>query len=163
MSASIASHLSLLPIWDKQTYHLFLSIREKNEPDTGPILNLLRERGKTVIVSKTHFKERRMSHYILAEDTALRIGGAGIPEPIDARPISERLIEVVFVPALAFDRSGHRIGYGYGFYDRFLSSCPPHTLKVGISFTEPQSRIDGLLPTDVPMDFAATPQGGFTF
>jgi 5-formyltetrahydrofolate cyclo-ligase len=64
---------------------------------------------------------------------------------------------VVFVPLLAFDKKGHRVGYGKGFYDRFLSDCKPETIKIGLSFFEAEESISAILPSDIRLDFCVTP------
>ena len=76
-------------------------------------------------------------------------------------PISK--IEVVFIPLLTFDKTGQRVGYGKGFYDQFLAQCKPSTLKVGLSFFEPEIYIEDLLPTDIPLDYCITPNQTYHF
>jgi 5-formyltetrahydrofolate cyclo-ligase len=55
---------------------------------------------------------------------------------------------VVFVPLLAFDKKGNRVGYGKGFYDAFLSKCKPETIKIGLSFFEAEETIDDVFEND---------------
>ena len=70
---------------------------------------------------------------------------------------------MVFVPLLVFDQQGHRVGYGMGYYDRFLVQCSETTLKVGLSFFDPVSKIEDIKTHDIALDFALTPEGIFTF
>ena len=76
-------------------------------------------------------------------------------------PVSK--IEVVFVPLLAYDQNGNRVGYGKGFYDKFLSKCNPETIKIGLSFFEPEETIEDISVTDIKLDFCITPNGIISF
>ena len=70
---------------------------------------------------------------------------------------------MVFVPLLAFDQKGHRVGYGKGFYDRFLKQCQNNTLKIGLSFFEPLDSLLKAQPHDINLDAVVTPQGSYWF
>src|SRR5690554_4872123 len=123
MSLSIANQTLRLPIWEKSYYHIFLSIPEKKVVDTSSILHILQGRDKSVVVSKSDFATHEMQHFLLQENTVLKISDYGIPEPVSGLEVSPEMLDVVFVPLLAYDLRGHRIGYGKGFYDRFLKKC----------------------------------------
>ena len=131
-SLEIANKLLQLPIWDLEYYHLFLSITEKKEIDTEFILHILQGKDKNVILSKSDFKTRKLNNFLLTDSTVIRKNEWNIPEPVDGIEISSEKIDVVFVPLLAFDLNGHRLGYGKGFYDIFLASCKPNVIKVGV-------------------------------
>lgn len=137
-SLEIANNLLKLPIWNKKVYHIFLPIKSKNEVNTEFILPVLKGKDKQIVISKTNFETLEMTHFLLEENTKLIKNKYGIPEPENAKEIELEKIEVVFVPLLAFDKAGNRIGYGKGFYDRFLEKCNPHCLKIGLSFFEPE-------------------------
>ena len=80
--------------------------------------------GKRVAVPKCYGDEMR---FIFMEDLSLvEKGYAGIPEPIADGPVADDETALVLMPGLAFDREGHRIGYGGGFYDKFLAAEPSH-------------------------------------
>jgi 5-formyltetrahydrofolate cyclo-ligase len=66
------------------------------------------------------------------------------------------MIDVVFVPLLAYDKLGNRVGYGKGFYDKFLNQCKPDVLKIGLSFFEPEELIEDVFENDVKLDFCVT-------
>ena len=82
---------------------------------------------------------------------------------IDGIKIPTSKIEVVFVPLLAFDKKGNRVGYGKGFYDRFLSECNPETIKIGLSFFEPEELIEDVFENDVKLDYCVTPDEVYQF
>ena len=77
----------------------------------------------------------------------------GIPEPIEGESAATEDIDVVLIPLIVFDENGHRIGYGKGYYDRFLESCRPDTLKVGLSILPPIKEIPEVEAHDIPMDY----------
>ena len=80
----------------------------------------------------------------------------GIPVPQESVRVTATKIQVVFVPLLAYDKSGHRLGFGKGFYDRFLASLEQPVLKLGLSFFAPEERIP-VEPHDIPLDYCITP------
>ena len=121
-SLAIANRLLELDIWDKTYFHLFLSIEEHKEIQTEYILQILTGKDKEVIISKSDFESCSMEHYLLTDNTRLKKNEYGIPEPADGIQVPDNKIDVVFVPLLAFDATGHRTGYGKGFYNRFLFS-----------------------------------------
>ncbi|MDP5026727.1 MAG: 5-formyltetrahydrofolate cyclo-ligase, partial [Flavobacterium sp.] len=85
------------------------------------------------------------------------------PEPIDGLEVPDAKIDVVFVPLLAYDKQGNRVGYGKGFYDNFLNKCKPETIKIGLSFFPPEEKIDDVSESDVKLDFCVTPDAIFSF
>ncbi len=162
-SLDIANQSLRLPIWDKTNYHLFLSIVKKKEINTQYILQILAGKDKNVILSKSNFKENTLSHFLLTDNTLIKENAYGIPEPVDGIQISEDQIQVVFIPLLAFDEKGNRIGYGKGFYDKFLSRCPDNTIKIGLSFFDPEKNIANVSELDVPLDYCITPKEIYKF
>lgn len=162
MSLQIANQALKLPIWDKTNYHIFLSITSKKEVNTEYILHILQGKDKSIVVSKADFSTGEMKHFLLQENTVLKNTIYGIPEPVSGIEISPEIIEVVFVPLLAYGQNGHRIGYGKGFYDRFLEKCKSNTIFVGLSFYQPESEIS-FEENDVPLDFCITPESIIDF
>ena len=70
---------------------------------------------------------------------------------------------MVFVPLVAFDELGNRVGYGKGFYDEFLKNCSKDTIKIGLSFFEAEAVISDIELHDVPLDFCVTPGKIYNF
>ena len=94
------------------------------EVRTVPILAQALADGKQVAVPKVYGDD--MKFIVLTDLTQVSRGYAGIPEPIADEPVAEDETALVLMPGLAFDPQGHRIGYGGGFYDKFLSREPNH-------------------------------------
>lgn len=162
-SLAIANQLLQLPIWEHSFYHIFLSITEHKEINTDYILNILAGKDKNSVVSKSDFKSMKMTNYLLLDSTVIKKNTWNIPEPVDGIEIDAKKIEVVFVPLLAFDKLGHRVGYGKGFYDKFLSECPSQTLKIGLSFFEAEEKIEDVFTTDIALDYCVTPNKIYSF
>ena len=94
------------------------------EVRTVPMLEQALRDGKRVAIPKCYGDEMR---FIFMEDLSkVEKGYAGIPEPIEDAPIADDETALVLMPGLAFDPQGHRIGYGGGFYDKFLAKEPNH-------------------------------------
>ena len=161
-SLSIANNCLRLPVWDHQFYHLFLSISNKSEVDTGFLLTVLQGKDKHVVVPKIT-GPGELTHYLLTEDTRLKENSWGVPEPVSGRAIDPLKLDVVFLPLLAFDELGHRVGYGGGYYDRFLAKCRGDAIKIGLSFFGPEPVIGDLHAGDVRMDFCITPTDVYSF
>ena len=162
-SLAIANKLLALPIWENTYFHIFLPIIEQKEVDTEVILHMLAGKDKEIIVSKSDFESRKMTNFLLTDATKIKINDYNIPEPIDGIEIPTSKIEVVFVPLLGFDKKGNRVGYGKGFYDRFLSECNPETIKIGLSFFDSEELIEDVFENDVKLDYCVTPNTVFSF
>lgn len=119
------------------------------EVRTVPMLEHALKDGKKVAVPKVYGEE--MKFIYLDDLSKVEKGYAGIPEPIADEPVADDKTALVLMPGLAFDREGHRIGYGGGFYDKFLSAEPNHpTLALCYDFQMQQQ-----LETeefDIPVD-----------
>lgn len=163
LSLSIANQLLKVPIWEHVFYHLFLTIEEQKEVNTDYILNILSGKDKNIIISKSDFKTGLMTNFLLTDNTIIKKNNYNIPEPVDGIEIPSNKIEVVFVPLLAFDKKGNRVGYGKGFYDRFLSECNRETIKIGLSFFEAEDSILDILKSDIKLDYCVTPKKVYSF
>lgn len=162
-SLAIANNLIQLPIWDKTYFHVFLPIVEHKEVDTEFILHLLSGKDKEIVISKSDFETRSMTHFLLTDNTKIKKNEFNIPEPVNGLQVQSSNIDVVFVPLLAFDIHGNRVGYGKGFYDKFLSECRKDTIKIGLSFFESVNQIDDVFESDVKLDYCVTPLKTYTF
>lgn len=162
-SLAIANQLLQLPIWEQSYFHIFLPIVEHKEVDTEFILHLLSGKDKEIVVSESDFGTLQMTHYLLTDNTKFRKNEYNIPEPVDGLEVPVKKIDVVFVPLLAFDKLGNRVGYGKGFYDTFLLECKPETIKIGLSFFEAEDLIDDVFEGDVKLDFCVTPNHVYKF
>ena len=78
-------------------------------------------------------------------------------EPINDVSIEAKKIDLVLVPLLCFDEQGSRIGYGKGFYDKFLADCSPNCLKIGLSYFAPIREISDTQNFDIKLDFCVMP------
>jgi len=162
-SLAIANRLLSLDIWDKTYFHLFLTMEEQREVHTDFILHLLAGRDKEVIVSRSDFETHTMIHFLLTDNTKLVKNKFGIPEPVDGIEVPSQKIDVVFVPLLAFDEKGQRVGYGKGFYDRFLNECKEDVITIGLSFFEAENELIEANATDVPLRYCVTPGRVYSF
>lgn len=163
MSLAVANNVLTLPVWEKTYFHIFLPIEAHNEVNTEFILHLLSGKDKEIVISKSDFKTRNMTHFLLTDNTKIKKNEYNIPEPVDGIEVPAKKIEVVFIPLLAYDKLGNRVGYGKGFYDKFLSECQPETIKIGLSFFEPEEQITDVFETDVKLDYCVTPNAVFKF
>ena len=163
LSLTLANQVLKLDIWTFSFYHIFLSIEEQKEVNTDYILNILSGKDKNILISKSDFKTGDMTHFLLTDNTAIKKNKYNIPEPVDGIEILDNKIDVVFIPLLAFDKTGNRIGYGKGFYDRFLANCKAETIKIGLSFFETENEIKDIFEGDIKLDYCVTPEQVYKF
>jgi 5-formyltetrahydrofolate cyclo-ligase len=139
--------------------HTFLPIRKNKEVDTWLIIDRLKKTFPQVKISipRINNQTAALEHYYFEDASQLKTNTWEIPEPVMGIPTQIEKIDAVLVPLLAFDKEGHRLGYGRGFYDKFLSSVRHDCLKIGLSFFEMVEKIEGIDETDIPLDLIITP------
>jgi 5-formyltetrahydrofolate cyclo-ligase len=139
--------------------HIFYPISTKKEINTIHIANWIRKEYPDInlILPKSDLQSHTLKHIIWNEGTPLAVNKWGITEPEQGEEITPSEIDLVLMPLLAFDENGNRVGYGKGFYDRFLTECRGDTLKVGLSHFEPEVAFEQVDPFDIPMDYCVTP------
>ena len=161
-SLDIANQVTAMPLWNAVIFHLFLSIPQKKEVDTEPLLTLLQGKDKSIVCPKIS-GPNQLQHFLLTDQTKIKIHPWGIPEPTGGIAIEPDQIDVVFVPLLGCDHQGNRVGYGGGYYDRFLNQCRKDVLRIGLSFFNPLPEISPVEPSDIPLHYAVTPQKVWAF
>ena len=157
------------PVAEWRVLHLFLPLARRNEPDTWPIIRRVWADFPAVRLAVPVVQADGISlkNYALSPATLLLENRWGIPEPVAnlAAEVLPTAFDAVLVPLLAVDETGQRVGYGGGFYDRFLAQCRPGTLFIGLNVLDeaPHGRIADVLPTDVPLTAYITPGGVWRF
>jgi 5-formyltetrahydrofolate cyclo-ligase len=166
-SGRIIQSLVSLPIFQEKRF-FFIYCHFRSEVETTILVNSCWAHGKTVSVPLSQPEHSRMLAIILTETRHdLAPGYKGIPEPLppweQGRIMSPTSIDVAIIPGAVFDRCGHRLGYGGGFYDRFLSQAAPQATRIGFAFS---CQVVAQLPSlshDVPMDLVITEQEVLTW
>lgn len=143
-------------------FHLFFPIPKHREINTYPIKEYLENRGNDVYTSRVEKDTLALQTLLLKPKTTFELDPWGIPVPVDFKLASNELIQVVFVPLLAFDQKGNRIGFGKGYYDVFLASLDISVLKIGLSFFTAELTIPSELH-DIVLDYCITPENIITF
>lgn len=161
-SLDIANLCLKLPIWELEYFHLFLPISSKREVDTTLMLTLLQGRDKQIILPKVA-GDNVLEHILLTDSTKITNNSWGIPEPQEGIKIDPLQLDVVFIPLLAFDKIGNRVGYGKGFYDRFFDSLRQEPKKIGLSLFDPCKAIEDIADHDMPLTHCVTPQKIYIF
>ena len=155
-SAELPFIESLLTYWP---------IEENNEPDTHLFTGFLKFRNPEMrtCYPVSDFSTGIMYAAITDIDTPFTKTELNIFEPQSNEFLPAADIDMVFVPLLAFDKNGFRIGYGKGFYDKWLAGTRPDCIKVGFSYFEPIETIEGLHEFDLPLDLCITPHNVYVF
>ncbi|HVZ58072.1 MAG TPA: 5-formyltetrahydrofolate cyclo-ligase [Chitinophagaceae bacterium] len=143
----------------------YQAMESHNEPPTDSLVGFLEFRNPALHVCypRTDFANTRLEAVLIDPDTGFELSSQGIPEPVGGTVTGPGAIDLVLVPTLVFDRAGNRVGYGKGFYDRFLSQCRPDCIKVGLCYFAPVDKIMDRSHFDVPLTACVTPQACYVF
>lgn len=129
----ITSHvIDFIENIDIESVHIFLSMKERNEVDTTEIIEFLRAANISIVVPIMNGSE--LTHSILSATNVISNNSYGVPEPKQKKEVKIDQFDVIFVPLLAIDEKGRRLGYGKGYYDRFLTNNK--SLKLGLLFQD---------------------------
>lgn len=107
--------------------------------------------------------QAKLTSVIVDDDTVFKTNKYGIEEPVEGIDMFPSEIDLVIVPLLSFDKKGNRVGYGKGYYDRFLKRCRKDCLKIGFSYFDPIDQVDDLNKFDVKLDYGITPDAIYQF
>ena len=140
-----------------RTLHIYLPLESKREPDTWLIIERIRIGFPHIRLVIPRVKGDEMENIFFAGPEQLEKTKWGMMEPTQGVHSDPQNIDMVIVPLLAVDKLGHRIGYGKGYYDRFLKLCRPNCIKIGVSFFEPEQNITEKSNHDVLLNACLTP------
>lgn len=145
--------------------HTYMPSEKLGEADTFHIVRFLefKNPGIKIVVPKIDIESGDMHHFHFTDDMDMIDNLFGIPEPTGGSKIVTTEIDLVLVPLLAFDKNGYRVGYGKGYYDRFLQTCRPDVLKIGLSFFEVEEEISDINQFDISLNYCVTPQRIYEF
>lgn len=148
-----------IPVHSYENIHIFLPIKEQNELDTWLIISTLQTDFSANIILPRANDDGSLSNYRFTIRTKFETNKWGIAEPIrnEELGIRNEEIDLVLLPLLAFDKRGYRVGYGKGFYDKFLADCRPDVMKIGLSVFEPIEEISDINEYDIKMNYCITP------
>jgi len=120
------------------------------------LIDLINDKNKIIIIPKIN--GFNLKHYIYENNLSIKKNHLGIPEPSNGNYAKINLIEVVFVPLIVVDKFGNRVGYGKGYYDRFLKKCDKKIIKVGLSFFDVIEKIVDITDNDIKLNYCITPK-----
>ncbi len=145
--------------------HCFIPITKFHEIDTAFIYERIWRHFPQIqtVVPRVDLESGDIVHVVYTHLTKLVENKWGIREPANGDLVDAAEIDLVIVPLLCFDTRGNRIGYGNGFYDRFLSKCRQDCVKIGLSYFPPVAKIVDAREHDVRLDFCVTPDLVFEF
>lgn len=143
--------------------HTYLAIKEKNEIETDHLLHYLEFRNPELKVVIPKMKNDELVHIEYDETVDVVVNSMGIPEPVNGKEVNSAEIDLILVPLLAFDEAGNRVGYGKGYYDKFLYQCRAGALKIGLSYFDAVGRISDTEQFDIPLNYCITPHRIYEF
>ena len=147
------------------TLFSFWPIEENKEPNAHLFTDYLEFKNPELVIAypKSDFFMDEMFAVSTNAETSFIKNEFNIYEPEEGNRIETDEIDMILVPLLAFDKNGYRVGYGKGFYDKFLAGCRKDCIKAGLSYFPPVNVIADKDEFDVPLDLCITPQTVYVF
>ena len=136
------------------TVHMYVSIREQNEVDTREIIQHSLKNGKRVVVPRMSVNNT-LEHFEIQSTAELKPNSLGIDEPVTRKAVKIHDIDLIIIPMVAGDMNRNRLGYGKGYYDRFLKNTD--AIKIGLLYN--LQIYPECLPVesfDIPLDLLLT-------
>jgi len=161
LNAGLLTHFKQLSLAHVACMHIFLPIARQKEPNTYALMDYIKQAypAMKLVVPRSDLKANTMTHHVLTPHLELVQNKWGILQPVETTSdIDTTLIDLVVLPLLGFDRRGNRVGYGMGYYDRFLHHCRHDVQKVGLSLFEPSVEPIEHEEHDIPLDQCVTPE-----
>ena len=145
--------------------HTYMASEKLGEVDTSAITRFLQFKnpGLKMLIPKIDITSGSMQHLLFDDEVELVANAFGIAEPIVGEIVEPDEVDLVLVPLLAYDVNGYRVGYGKGYYDKFLSQCREDVIKIGLSFFEPVEEIEDINQFDISLNYCVTPQQVYEF
>jgi 5-formyltetrahydrofolate cyclo-ligase len=162
LNESLLDHFKTIDFSKINVIHIFLPIIEKKEPNTFLLIEWLAENHAQIkiIVPKADFETALMTNHEYLGEQDLKKNLYNILEPQKGN-LHEGEVDLVLIPLLAFDQLGYRVGYGKGFYDRFLENI--NAQKIGLSLSSAIDKINDVNEYDIRLDYCITPYGIIKF
>ncbi len=164
-SQKIVNHLINLVPWNKvRCLHTYAPIESKKEVDTWPLLRYVWEHQPHVTALAPTIVKQQMINVAVDTKTKWHKNKLGVPEPTNA-PVSVLFhqFDIIIVPAVGFDKNGYRLGYGQGYYDKFLTN-QPHATTIGLAYANSEVKLGlPVEPHDVRLDCVVTEDGVLEF
>lgn len=148
-------NLKQMDIWGFSVYHIFLPIERNHEVNTFPLMDELFSREKRVVVPKVI--DLDLINCEIQKEVKFETGSFHTLVPKEFQLIQNQEIELVFIPMMVCDEKGNRVGYGGGFYDRWLNQFEKDPIKIGLNFFPPIGQIQDTESWDVRLDYCVTP------
>ena len=140
-------------------------VTSRREFDVSVCEDILKHQYPTLRIAwpKIHVDMLDMEAGLVEKDGLFIKNRFNILEPISGSIVKPEQLDVIFVPLIAFDSRGYRVGYGKGYYDRYLARCRPDAVKIGFSYFDAVEYIEDIDDFDVPLNFCITPQRIYEF
>lgn len=163
LSKSIFDRLKEIVDIANKNVGVFLPILDQKEPNTFILLSMYDTNNTKFYSPIVQRHNDEMIFYRIKADDEIRIGKFNIPESISNEKINCGDLNVILIPLLAFDIYGYRVGYGKGFYDKYLLNSPENLLKIGISLFDDPEVIDDINEFDIKMNYCISPNKIYQF
>jgi 5-formyltetrahydrofolate cyclo-ligase len=165
LSRQLLRHFSSLKLPAASTLLSYVPMISHNEFDVSSCEDDLKSRIKPLITALPRISAENNHMDAVEIQTGVKhtVNKYGIAEPEYGRIVQPEEIDLVFVPLIAFDNKGFRVGYGKGYYDRFLARCRKNCISIGFSFFEASPSPEDIHQFDVPLHFCISPLRVYEF
>ena len=165
LDQAILAEFKKLDLTTVKCIHIYLPIIAQNECNTYPIIEFIQANYPKInlAIPKANFENGQMDAVFFNADTQLATNNLGIAEPSNGAAVDPIDIDMIICPLLAFDLKGNRVGYGKGFYDRFLALCKTDAIKLGLSYFEPIASLADCNEQDFPLSMCISSSQNYFF
>lgn len=148
-----------------ETLFSYVAMESHNEIDPENIIRFLKFTNPELITAYPvcDLNDNTMKAVAACDDDEFTLNQFGTLEPCGNEELNTQDIDLIIVPLLCFDKKGYRVGYGKGFYDKFLAKCREDVIKIGLSYFKPINEITDRDEFDVALDYCVTPNQVFSF
>lgn len=148
-----------------QTLLTYWPMAHSNEPNTHLYSSYLRHTIPNLQMAYpvVDLATGSMQAILINEETVYHTSAYGITEPKEGAIVSPIDIDIIFVPQLIYDEQGFRVGFGKGYYDKFLAQCREDAVTIGFNYFEPINKIEDVNEFDIPLNYCITPQTIYEF
>jgi 5-formyltetrahydrofolate cyclo-ligase len=163
--AGMAEHFMQLSLPEVQYVLTYRAMPQRHEVEMRCFEELLLEAQPEVTFCYPQANFATGSMEAVVDNDALEWGEVsfGLVQPVSGQVIPPHQLQLVFVPLLAFDQKGYRLGYGKGFYDKYLARCSPQVIKIGFSWFDALDALPDIHAYDLPLDYCITPDRLYVF
>lgn len=162
---AMCENLLKMKLGNPKMLFTYFPLKKYAEPDTLLFTNgmLSTYSDLKICFPKTNLQKHEMQALFVNDETSYEMNDYGLTEPVSESIVAPAEIDIVFIPLLCFDGQGYRVGYGKGYYDKYLSQCRKDVIKIAFSYFDAVVEISDRAEWDIALNYCITPNLLYAF